>query len=249
MSARYIVRMDDACPTMRREIWDPLEAALDNLGIRPIVGVIPDNQDPSMLCSEPDPNFWEKVRIWEKKGWGIALHGLHHTHHLIQPGCHTLIPPHKKSEFVGLSLEKQRQLLRESWRIFSENGIKPSVFMAPSHTFDTNTLLALQLETDIRYITDGHALFPFRDGNFIWIPQQLWRFRWLPFGIWTVCLHPNDMSLSELNSLIEHLTRFAGKTVSFEMAVSRCTNEKRLFDSIFASLFDIALQVKRRIAK
>lgn len=248
MSARYIVRMDDACQTMRREIWDPLESALDNLGIRPIVGVIPDNQDPSMLCSEPDPNFWEKVCNWEKKGWGIALHGLHHTYHLIQPGCHPLIPPHKKSEFVGLSLEKQRQLLRESWRIFSENGIKPSVFMAPSHTFDTNTLLALQLETDIRYITDGHALFPFREGNFIWIPQQLWRFRWLPFGIWTVCLHPNNMSLSELNSLIEYLTRFAGKTVSFEMAVSRCTNEKRLFDRIFASLFDIALQVKRSIA-
>lgn len=248
MSACYIVRLDDACPTMRREIWDFLEVTLDHLGIRPIVGVIPDNRDPSMLCSESDQNFWERVRNWEKKGWGIALHGLHHTYHLIPPDCHALIPLHKKSEFVGLSLENQRQILRESWRIFSENGVKPSVFMAPSHTFDTNTLLALRLETDIRIVTDGHALFPFREDDFIWIPQQLWRFRWLPCGIWTVCLHPNSMSPGDLNSLTEHLTRFVDKIVSFKMAVARCNKKKRIFDRIFASIFDIALQVKRQMA-
>lgn len=247
MNASYIVRMDDACPTMRREIWDPLEEALDRLGVRPIVGVIPDNLDPSMLCSEADPNFWERVRNWDKKGWGIALHGLHHTYHLIPPDCHALVPLHQTSEFVGLNLEKQRQILREAWRIFSENRVKPLLFMAPSHTFDTNTLLALRLETDIRIVTDGHALFPFREGDFIWIPQQIWDFRRLPFGIWTVCLHPNTMSHSELNSLIERLTRFAGKAVPFEAAVARCSEGKRLVDRIFALVFGIALQVKRQM--
>lgn len=248
MNVRYIVRLDDACTTMRRDIWDPLEVALDHLGIHPIVGVIPDNTDPSMLCSEPDPNFWERVRNWEKKGWGIALHGLHHTYHLIPPDCHALIPLHQTSEFVGLSLEKQRQILRESWRIFSENGVKPSMFMAPSHTFDTNTLLALRLETDIRIVTDGHALFPFREGDFIWIPQQLWRFRWLPFGIWTVCLHPNMMNTDELDSLVRQLTRFAGKTIPYQEVIALCNKIKGLSDRIFASIFGIALQVKRQMA-
>jgi hypothetical protein len=47
---------------------------------------------------------------------------------------------------------------------------------------------------------------------------------------------------------MEHLTRFAGKTMSFEMAIARCNKGKRFFDRTFASLFDIALHVKRQIA-
>jgi predicted deacetylase len=248
MTASYIVRMDDACPSMRREIWGPLEEALDRLGIRPIIGVIPDNQDPSMLCSEPDPDFWERVRGWEKKGWSIALHGLHHTYHLIPPDGQALIPLHNRSEFVGLSLDKQRKILQESWRIFHDNGVKPSAFMAPSHTFDANTLTALLTETDIRIVTDGHALFPFLDNDFIWIPQQLWRFRWMPFGIWTVCLHPNDMSPNDLDALIEQLAQFANKMISLDAAVARCNERKKPFDWIFASIFGIALDLKKRLA-
>jgi len=236
--------MDDACPTMRREIWDPLEATLDSLGICPIVGVIPDNGDSSMLCSESDVNFWERVRNWEKKGWGIALHGLHHIYHQTPSDSHALLPIYNRSEFTGLSLDKQCEILRESWRIFSENGVKPSIFMAPSHNFDINTLKALCLETDIRIVTDGHALFPFRQDDFVWIPQQLWHFRWLPFGIWTVCLHPNTLSPSELNFHIEQLTRFAGNVVSYKMAIERCNKGKTLFDKIFTALFGIALHIK-----
>lgn len=61
---------------MRRKIWDLLETALDHLGISPIGRVIPDNEDSSMLCSEPDQDSLETVHNLEKK-WGIALHGLH----------------------------------------------------------------------------------------------------------------------------------------------------------------------------
>ncbi len=249
MSACYIVRLDDACPTMNREIWDTLEEALDRLDIRPIIGVIPDNNDPALHCSSSDPEFWNRVRRWEKKGWGIALHGLHHTYHAIPVDCQALIPIHKKSEFVGLNLEIQRKLLQESWRIFCENGLKPSFFMAPSHTFDENTLLALHTETDIRIITDGYALFPFRHKGFIWIPQQLWRFRWMPFGIWTVCLHPNNMSSTSLTSLIEQLGQFRGKTVSLEVAVARCNEKKTPLDRLFASVFGFAIKAKQLLAR
>jgi predicted deacetylase len=249
MTVKYLVRMDDACPSMRREIWDPLEAALDSLGIRPIVGVIPDNRDPSMLCSEPDPDFWERVRGWDKKGWGIALHGLHHTYHTIPDHGRSLIAIHQKSEFVGLSLEEQTEIINKSWHIFLENGVKPTVFMAPSHTFDENTLLALRAKTDVRIVTDGHALFPFRDNDFTWIPQQLWRFRKMPLGIWTVCLHPNDMSVTELNTLIEQLAIFADKTVPLDLAITHCSERKTFIDRIFAFVFGIALEAKQRMSR
>lgn len=249
MSASYIVRLDDACPSMKRETWDMLEETLDRLEIRPIVGVIPDNKDAAMYCSALDPEFWDRVRRWKKKGWSIALHGLHHTHHTIPTDCHALIPIHKKSEFVGLSLENQRKILQESWRIFCENEVKPSLFMAPSHTFDENTLLSLQAETDIRIVTDGYALFPFRDNGFVWIPQQLWRFRWMPFGIWTVCLHPNNMSSASLARFIKQLNQFAGKTVFLEVAVARCSEKKRLSDQVFALIFGFVIKGKQLIAK
>ena len=37
------------------------------------------------------------------------------------------------------------------------------------------------------------SLYPYRDkqGTF-WVPQQLWKFRTAPFGVWTVCIHPPD---------------------------------------------------------
>ena len=45
MVANYIVRMDDACPTMNSERWDRVERILDNHDIHPVVAVIPDNRE------------------------------------------------------------------------------------------------------------------------------------------------------------------------------------------------------------
>ncbi|MGD0961487.1 MAG: DUF2334 domain-containing protein [Methylomonas sp.] len=249
MTASYIVRLDDACPTMRKETWDALEEAFDSLAIRPIVGVIPDNRDPAMLLSEPDPRFWERVRNWEQKGWSIALHGLHHRYHQIPAGAEALLPLHAKSEFVGLSLDNQREMMRKSWRIFLDNGVKPTSFMAPSHSFDRNTLLALQAETDIRVITDGYALSPYRAHDFVWAPQQLWRFRRMPFGIWTICLHPNTMRPAELNAVIGQFRKFAPHTISLEEAVTRCNQSKTFIDRLFANLLTQALNIKQNIKR
>ena len=62
MGTRFLVRLDDACPTQRSEMWNALEETFDHLGIRPIVGVIPDNRDPALLCSADDGKFWDRVR-------------------------------------------------------------------------------------------------------------------------------------------------------------------------------------------
>jgi predicted deacetylase len=245
MTAHYIVRLDDACPTMRREIWDPLEQILDQLNILPIVGVIPENRDPSVMCSLEDPDFWGRVRRWERKGWTIAMHGLHHEFHAIPPSSTALLPLHSKSEFVGLTLDEQKERIARAYSRFVAEGIRPKLFMAPSHTFDINTLGALREETDIRIITDGYALGPYRDGEFIWIPQQLWRFRWMPLGIWSVCLHPNTITEDAFDSLVLQLRRFERRVIAVDTALESCRGPKGVADSAFAIGYSWALRLRR----
>src|SRR5256885_866914 len=44
VSARYLVRFDDLCPTMNWDVWKSVEEVLFRTGIRPLLAVIPDNQ-------------------------------------------------------------------------------------------------------------------------------------------------------------------------------------------------------------
>ena len=65
---------------MNHQNWDRIEALLDNYGIKPMVGVIPHNEDTSLILDSEDPNFWIKVKSWEQKGWTIAMHGYNHIY-------------------------------------------------------------------------------------------------------------------------------------------------------------------------
>ena len=78
--AKYIIRLDDACPTMNHVNWDRMEKLLDEHGVKPIVGVIPCNKDELFSWPE-DGHFWEHVAEWKAKGWTIAQHGTTHRMH------------------------------------------------------------------------------------------------------------------------------------------------------------------------
>lgn len=244
MSARYIVRLDDACPTMRAQIWHPLEQAFDDLQIKPIVGVIPENRDPKLMCSATDPDFWGRVRGWQRKGWSVALHGLHHTYHPIPAHARPILRLHNESEFVGLPLEEQKRKISQGYATMTAEGVLPRIFMAPSHTFDANTLTALREATDIRLIADGHSLRAFDRQGFTWIPQQLWRFISMPVGLWCICLHPNTMSHAALEAFLADIRRHASRFVDTEAAV-RDRHQHTIADSAFAVAFGVALRIKR----
>lgn len=71
----------------------------------------------------------------------------------------------------------------------------PHYFFAPSHTFDNNTLKAIEEETPIRFLSDTIALRPYKQGAFIVVPCQMGKFRNIPIaGYWTFCFHPNIMN-------------------------------------------------------
>jgi len=213
MTARYIFRLDDACPTMDHSRWARLETLFDNLGICPLVAVVPCNQDPILQVSEPDPNFWARVRCWQDKGWTIALHGYQHQFHYIDRSK-LLLPFYDRSEFAGLSFDDQSQMFRAAWEIFMSEGVEPRVWIAPGHCFDRITLSALKAETPIRIISDGVACDQFFESDFYWLPQQLWSFSRKLFGLWTICLHPNTMSDSQFDELAETLSACSSCIVS-----------------------------------
>lgn len=204
MKSRYLIRLDDACPTMDRERWSSVEAMLDRHAIRPLVAVVPDNLDPELQVENPDPEFWEKVRRWEAKGWTIAMHGYQHLFHTIDRR-ELILPFYDRSEFGGLSLAEQSAKIRQSWALFQAQGISPTVWIAPAHCFDRTTLDALRTETQIRIVSDGIARDQYLEDGFHWLPQQLWSLVPRRSGLWTVCLHPNSMSslqTAELSELI-----------------------------------------------
>lgn len=190
MSAKYLIRLDDACPEMDRQKWTKIEAILDAHKIKPIVAVIPNNKNQQLNKDKPDLNFWDKVKRWETKGWAIALHGYDHVYITKERG---LVSTNKKSEFAGVEYSVQKEKIINAWKIFVNQNIFPKIWVAPAHTFDDNTLKALKEFTDISIISDGVSVYPYQEKNFTWLPQQLWRLRWFPIGLWTVCLHPNTM--------------------------------------------------------
>ena len=47
MSTKLIIRFDDICPNLNWEIFFLIKKELQDLGIRSVLGVIPDNKDKS----------------------------------------------------------------------------------------------------------------------------------------------------------------------------------------------------------
>src|SRR5579884_2522404 len=115
MAAKYLIRFDDICPTMNWRVWQPIETALFDLGIQPIVSVVPDNQDPALCIERPQSDFWARVRHWQTRGWSVGLHGYQHT----LRRCSTdLLRIATDGEFAGLTESEQAIRIKAGVSIF-----------------------------------------------------------------------------------------------------------------------------------
>jgi predicted deacetylase len=204
VTARYLVRFDDVCPTMNWETWDRIEEAIDRLGLRPILAVVPDNRDPGLEVGPADERFWERVRGWQERGWTIGMHGYQHRYVTRERG---VIGINARSEFAGLTREEQHEKLRSAMDAFRRQGVVPTVWVAPGHSFDATTVELLP-EIGIRTVSDGLGSRPFSEDGVLWIPQQLWRFRRMPLGVWTVCCHPNAWRPDAVTSFLNDLAAY-----------------------------------------
>lgn len=212
----YLIRLDDASPTMDAKKWLRIENILDTYGVRPMVGVIPANEDPMQHIDAADAEFWVKVEAWEKKGWAIALHGYNHCY-ISNGGLKGLNPLWARSEFAGVPLKEQKMRIREGIKVFNTHNISPKYFFAPSHTFDENTLQALREESNIRIISDTIATQPYRKGDFVFIPQFGGRCSEMKVpGVWTFCLHPSTMKEEDFRATEMFLQAHREKMIGFD---------------------------------
>jgi hypothetical protein len=185
----YLLRFDDICPTMNWDVWEAIETHLVRNDVRPILAVVPDNQDPKLIVETPRPDFWQQVRKWQAMGYTIALHGYQHRYVNSDPGMIGLTP---QSEFAGLSRGEQEDKLKKGLTIFTEQGVRADAWVAPSHSFDATTVEILG-KLGISVISDGLGCRPFTDeAGMTWVPQQLWSFQSMSTGVWTICNHHNS---------------------------------------------------------
>lgn len=235
--SKYLIRLDDASPFSDLKKWKRLEEIFDKYEVHPIVASIPDNKDKTIEYSSLNSKYWEWIKCMEKKGWTIALHGYQHLFHKIDRKKN-IFPFYGRSEFSGLSLEEQRDKIRKGFKIFKKNQIKPTVWVAPAHCFDYITLHALELETDIKIISDGIAFNQYKKFDFHFIPQQLWKYKKKLFGLWTICLHPDTMRIDEINEFEKNID-FLSKTnrITSITKIKLKDNTPSIWDQLYSFYF------------
>ena len=157
MSNGFILRFDDLCPTLNWSIWNPIEEFLVELGLKPILAVIPDNRDKGLVHGPPGENFWDRVQSWQKRGWTIGLHGYQHCYLTQDPGMYGRVG---RSEFAGLPSEVQEIKLRNAIRIFHQHGVNPrcgspqgTPSTRPPSRFLSNSACALSMTVTLFFPT------------------------------------------------------------------------------------------------
>lgn len=236
MNSKYIIRLDDACPTNNLDKWNSVESVLDTCAIKPIVCVVPDNRDQGLHYAPYDDNYWNRVKRWQDKGWYMAMHGCNHTFITKSRG---LIPINPYSEFADVAIDLQRKKIRDGYSILLSHGIKPIIWVAPAHSFDKNTLKVLEEETDIRIVSDGLAYFPYSENGFFWIPQQLWGYERKKIGVWTLCTH---IDTADGNWMAEQMKIYQKDSDLFNVDIVELLKtyggrKKKLSDIIFSKTF------------
>lgn len=208
MNGKYLFRIDDITWDINYENFCKIRDIFIHYGVKPIVGVIPYNEDKEIKIATADKGiseeyFWSEIKnLQDNYGWSIALHGYNHVYVSDDSG---LLKINKRSEFAGLPYDIQYKKIFEGKKALEEHGLKVDIFMAPSHSFDKNTLLAL-CENNISTVTDGYGLYPYLSRGLLFIPQQIATPRRIILGVFTFCQHINFMT-NEDHQFIENFIK------------------------------------------
>jgi len=166
---KIAVRMDDITPDMDWRRFEEFKALLDRNQVKPLIGIIPYNQDQNLNKKNDSfrhPEFWRYMRELKSQGWIIAMHGCRHVYTSPKGG---LFPLNNFSEFAGLDYETQKAMLLEGKTILQEKGIYTDIFMAHAHSYDINTLRALK-DIGFNRLTDGFGRRPYVWHGMIFYP-------------------------------------------------------------------------------
>ena len=242
MSTRYLIRFDDVVPTMAWSRFRLFDEIANELSLPYLIGVVPECRDPKLMVETARDDFWDWVRSRQAAGWTIAQHGFRHQYETEACG---LLGIGRKSEFAGLPYDVQLQKLSRGKTILKNEGVWQSVFMAPSHSFDADTLRALR-DLDFTSITDGFGFYPYDLHGLTAVPQLVARPLGFGVGIETICLHVNTMSDHAINTMIAFLRSHREKIISFDEA-RVITSAWPFVPSVLRHATSLALRLSRAV--
>ena len=210
---KIAIRMDDITADMNWDNFLALKAVFDKYHCRPLIGVVPDNQDENLRVAAPREDFWEYLKELEKDGWVIAQHGCKHQYTTKKGG---LFPLNRFSEYAGVSLEEQKRLISHGKKKLEEKGITTDIFMPPGHTFDKNTLKALK-DCGFSFLTDGFGKKPYCREGLTFLPVSARKKGCLrdKKGYTTLVIHANAMKPSEILWYERMLAEYPDRFISY----------------------------------
>ena len=228
MSTKIIVRFDDICPNLNWEMFLFIKKKLQDLGIRSLLGVIPDNKDKSFLKYERKENFFDLINYYKNFGDSIAQHGTHHRYTTNSSG---ILKINNRSEFAGHDFDYQYNLLKKGKQILEKHDCWQPIFMAPSHSLDLNTLKALR-KLRFKSISDGYGFYPYRKEEIDFIPQISSRPFNTGFGLATLCIHINSFENINVKNLLNFISLNRSRIISFEEYNNIKSNSKIISGSL-----------------
>ena len=249
--SRYFFRLDDIAPNMNWDNFYKLRGILEKYGIKPLIAVIPDVQDPKLTPWPENKDFWAIIGELGRNEWIVGQHGYQH----LSEGSGGVLKIHKSGEFGSLNLELQKSMITSGKEIIKKELGETNIFIAPGHSFDKNTIKALKIN-GFSYISDGIALYPFKKWGLIWLPQILWRPRKVWLGFITVAFHPNTMTDKDFNNLEEFIEKNPEKIGNFSELTnwySRAGVLKKFFaffvNLIFKPIWQMAFKLKYGLSR
>jgi len=244
----FLIRFDDIHPCMNWEKFTIVKKHLESNHLNCILGVIPDNKDKTIAKGSEKENFFRILSSYQMFGDTIAQHGYQHLYETRDGG---ILNINQKSEFAGLDYSQQLEKLKNGKSILKAYGIWEPVFMAPAHSYDRTTLKCLS-ELGFKYITDGHALFPFEHDNLIFIPQLFARpSRFIP-GLQTICLHTDTMNESDIRSIIKFISDNRDKISRLDNAMKKYKKNReisKIINLISKKTITHAMRLRARIRR
>lgn len=215
---KIAVRLDDITPDMDWERFFKFKELLDQYQVKPLIGVVPDNRDDNLVkrpISDRAPqDFWQYVGELKEQGYTVAMHGFRHTYTTHKGG---LFPLNDFSEFAGLPYEEQKRMLAEGKKLLWEKGIDTDIFMAPAHSYDSNTLRALT-DTGFQRVTDGFGSRPYECSGLVFYPISFRLSKTLKKkkGYSTMVVHTDTLSEEDFRRYEEYLKRSDACFISYE---------------------------------
>lgn len=240
---KILVRFDDIAENMNWHLMDKCEKLFDIYEIKPVMGVIPYNQDKILKSFPAKENFWQIVKKWQSKGWEISMHGYNHLY-LQETNKNDYFKYGGRSEFFGETLNSQKDKIIKGLEIFKKNNIRIRSFFAPNHTYDKNTFIALK-NSGINEIIDGYGLKPYTYDKIKFIPQLFYKLFFLPFGLQTTQIHLNNMSDKDFNNFKIFIEKKKNHIVNYDEALNLLSD--KINDKIINKIIFYILFLKRMI--